>query len=208
MQKNLPWGTSARGTGTWQQQPSANGCQVPVPLADVPWQIQLFSETNKEFNNNLVVWQVFIWLFGKYSFGILIHSFILFNQSHKLFERLYPIEVKFPCIVKLTLLLHPIQHIMLFYPMLRRIAMIGFNKINHLLVSCKPTCLLIHNFCVSPHQSFFRGILGKFFKSQIPCNPPILWEFQTFSELIYGEKHDFYGEFTNQCFRGYLQYNT
>ena len=29
MQKNLPW--SARGTGTWQQQPSANGCQVPVP---------------------------------------------------------------------------------------------------------------------------------------------------------------------------------
>ena len=79
--------------------------------------------------------------------------------------------------------------------------MIGFNKIHHLLVSCKPTCLLIHNFCVSPHQSFFRGILGKFFKSQIPCNPPILWEFQTFSELIYGEKHDFYGEFTNQCFR-------
>ena len=24
-------GTSAMGTGTWQQQPSANGCQVPVP---------------------------------------------------------------------------------------------------------------------------------------------------------------------------------
>ena len=90
----------------------------------------------------------------------------------------------------------------------RRIAMIGFYKFHHLLISCKPTCLLIHNFCVSPHQSFFRGILGKFFKSQIPCNPPILWEFQTFSELIYGEKHDFYGEFTNQCFRGYLQYNT
>ncbi len=46
-------GTSAMGTGTWQQQPSANGCQVSVP-----WQIkvQLFSETNKEFNNNLVVW--------------------------------------------------------------------------------------------------------------------------------------------------------
>jgi len=22
---------SAMGTGTWQQQPSANGCQVPVP---------------------------------------------------------------------------------------------------------------------------------------------------------------------------------
>ena len=50
MQKNLPWGLchgdichgdrylaatterqSAMGTGTWQQQPSANGCQVPVP---------------------------------------------------------------------------------------------------------------------------------------------------------------------------------
>jgi len=24
----------AMGTGTWQQQPSANGCQVPVPMAD------------------------------------------------------------------------------------------------------------------------------------------------------------------------------
>ena len=24
-------GTPAMGTGTWQQQPSANGCQVPVP---------------------------------------------------------------------------------------------------------------------------------------------------------------------------------
>ena len=47
------------------------------------------------------------------SFGILIHSFILLNQSHKLFESLHPIGVKFPCIVKLTLLLHPIQHIML-----------------------------------------------------------------------------------------------
>jgi hypothetical protein len=42
------------GTGTWQIK------------------VQLFSETNKEFNNNLVVWQVFIWLFGKYSFGYLV----------------------------------------------------------------------------------------------------------------------------------------
>jgi len=37
MQKKSAMGTdtsSAMGTGTWQQQPSANGCQVPVP-----WQI-------------------------------------------------------------------------------------------------------------------------------------------------------------------------
>ena len=48
---NLP---SAMGTGTWQIK------------------VQLFSETNKEFNNNLVVWQVFIWLFGKFSLGYLV----------------------------------------------------------------------------------------------------------------------------------------
>ena len=35
-------------------------------------EVQLFSETNKEFNNNLVVWQVFIWLFGKFSLGYLV----------------------------------------------------------------------------------------------------------------------------------------
>ena len=40
-----------------------------------------------------------------------------------------------PGIMKLTLLLHPIQHIMLLKPMLRRIAMIGFNKIHHLLIA-------------------------------------------------------------------------
>ena len=43
-------GTSAMGTGTWQQQPSANGCQVPVP-----WQgaanIQLFPEIFSFFSN-------------------------------------------------------------------------------------------------------------------------------------------------------------
>ena len=49
-------GTSAMGTGTWQIN------------------VQLFSETNKEFNNNLVVWQVFIWLFGKFLFGCLVSS--------------------------------------------------------------------------------------------------------------------------------------
>ena len=41
MQKNLPGDRylaatterqHAMGTGTWQQQPSANGCQVPVPF--------------------------------------------------------------------------------------------------------------------------------------------------------------------------------
>lgn len=31
----------------------------------------LFNETHKEINNNLVIWQVFVWLFGKFSFGYL-----------------------------------------------------------------------------------------------------------------------------------------
>ena len=32
----------------------------------------LFNETHKEINNNLVIWQVFVWLFGKFSFGYLV----------------------------------------------------------------------------------------------------------------------------------------
>ena len=70
MQKNLPWGQvpgsnnrlpwgHAMGTGTWQQQPSDNGCQVPVP-----WQMDDY------FHISCI------------SFGILIHSFILLYQSH------------------------------------------------------------------------------------------------------------------------------
>lgn len=47
------------GTGTWQQQPSDNGCQVPVP-----WQMDDY------FHISCI------------SFGILIHSFILLYQSH------------------------------------------------------------------------------------------------------------------------------
>ena len=50
---------SAMGTGTWQIK------------------VQLFSETNKEFNNNLVVWQVFIWLFGKFLFGCLASFYLV-----------------------------------------------------------------------------------------------------------------------------------
>ena len=31
----------------------------------------LFNETHKEINNNLVIWHVFVWLFGMFSFGYL-----------------------------------------------------------------------------------------------------------------------------------------
>jgi hypothetical protein len=35
---------------------------------------------NKEFNNNLVVWQVFIWLFGKFSLGYLVSIHLVIWQ--------------------------------------------------------------------------------------------------------------------------------
>jgi len=69
MQKNLPWGHLP-----WGQVPGSNN-QAPMAARYLsPWQIkvQLFSETNKEFNNNLVVWQILVWLFGKFSFGCLV----------------------------------------------------------------------------------------------------------------------------------------
>ena len=49
---------------------------------------------------------------------ILINSLILFNQSHKLFKSPYPLWLEFTCIMKLSLLFYPIQHIMFLNSML------------------------------------------------------------------------------------------
>ena len=60
MQKNLPGDRylaatterqHAMGTGTWQQQPSANGCQVPVPWQGGTIFQDVLSRSRRMFGN-------------------------------------------------------------------------------------------------------------------------------------------------------------
>ena len=75
----------------------------------------------------------------------LIHSSILFAQYKQLLKRFHPLRLQPPRIHQLPLLLHPIQHIMLLNPMLRRIPMIHLNETLHLLKSYFPSLVLRHN---------------------------------------------------------------
>ena len=81
-------------------------------------------------------------LFNSYISYVLIHPLILLHQCQQSLESLHPIGFKLSRIKSLTVSLHPVQHIMLLQSMLRRIAMIGFNKTNHLLVSYVPPLFL------------------------------------------------------------------
>ena len=65
-------------------------------------------------------------------------------ECKKFFELLYPLRLQFPSIQRFTIRLQPIEHIMLLYPMLRRISMILLYEGFHLIISCQPTSLLIH----------------------------------------------------------------
>ena len=43
----------------------------------------LFNETHKEINNNLVIWHVFVWLFGMFSFGYLACFHLVIWRSYQ-----------------------------------------------------------------------------------------------------------------------------
>jgi hypothetical protein len=65
---------------------------------------------------------------------ILILSLVLFRQFQKYSKRLHPLFFHFTRIHHLPIRLYPIQHIVLFYPMLRRIPMILFYETLHFIV--------------------------------------------------------------------------
>ena len=77
--------------------------------------------------------------------NILINPFILFYQFEQSVKQTYPLWFHLPRIHHLPIRFHPIEHIMLLNPMLRWIPVVGLNETNHLLVSLKPSCFLIHN---------------------------------------------------------------
>lgn len=83
-------------------------------------------------------------------------------ECKKFFELLYPLRLQLPSIQRFTIRLQPVEHIMLFYSMLRRIPMLTFNELLHFIIPIQPTCLLIHLtsaiHCLNG-SAFFEGIL-------------------------------------------------
>lgn len=69
---------------------------------------------------------------------------ILLHHLHQPLKSLHPLQLQPPCIKRLSIRLKPVQHIMLLYPMLRRIPMIALNKSHHLLIPFLPSFFLCH----------------------------------------------------------------
>jgi len=65
-------------------------------------------------------------------------------ECKKFFELLYPLRLQLPSIQRFTIRLQPVEHIMLFYSMLRWVAFIRFNELLHFIIPIQPTCILIH----------------------------------------------------------------
>ena len=87
---------------------------------------------------------------------ILIDAFKLFHLRHQFPKTLYSFHLQPPRIHQLPLLLHPVQHIMLLYPMLRRIPVIRLNETLHLIIPYQPTSFLIHTSYIIPQPSNIR----------------------------------------------------
>ena len=83
--------------------------------------------------------------FSKRRLLILIHPSILFNERQKPFEHLYSLRLQLSGIQKFPLMLNPVQHIMLLYPVFRRIPVVVMDKSHHLIIFCLPTFILRHN---------------------------------------------------------------
>ena len=92
---------------------------------------------------------------------ILIFPPILFRHFQKFSKLLYPISFHLSSIQCFTIRFQPIQVVMLFNLVLRRIPMIDLNKLNHLFTSFLPTFFLLH---ILPAC---RNIVASF--ANVPC---------------------------------------
>ena len=59
-------------------------------------------------------------------------------------QLLHPLSLHLSCIHHLPVRLHPVEHIMFFYSVLRRIPVIALNKSHHLLIPHHPSLILCH----------------------------------------------------------------
>ena len=103
---------------------------------------------------------------------ILVLPFTLLHQTKQLLKRLHPLRPHLPCIQRLPICLHPIQHIMLLNPMSRWVTMVGFNKLNHLLVPCQPSRSLIHTSDILHQTSTFYAPLRRHRETQNLLHQP------------------------------------
>lgn len=116
-------------------------------LGGRPWLGECFlwfvSFAPKEMNESFC-------FFSKRRLLILIHPSILFNERQKPFEHLYSLRLQLSGIQKFPLMLNPVQHIMLFYPVFRRIPVV-------LIVDGNPKHIYIaqkyQSFCFSLNRS-------------------------------------------------------
>ena len=82
--------------------------------------------------------------------------------------------------VGIRIVLEPIEKIMLLYPILRRIAFVGFNKINHLFISFLPTFFLRHTSIYAFWEREFLQSIYLFChntQNSKPTGPFILYSF-------------------------------
>ena len=112
-------------------------------LGGRPWLGECFlwfvSFAPKEMNESFC-------FFSKRRLLILIHTSILFNERQKPFEHLYSLRLHLISIKSLSIGLAPVEHIMLLNPMARRIPMVPFQELNHLIKSHYPSFVLCHIF--------------------------------------------------------------
>ena len=81
---------------------------------------------------------------------ILVLPPILFRQFQKFSKLLYPLSLHLSSIQGFTIRLEPIHVVMLFKAMFRRIPMIFFKEINHILIFIYPFLILCHT-----HKYYF-----------------------------------------------------
>ena len=81
---------------------------------------------------------------------ILVLPPILFRHFQKFSKLLHPLRFQLPCIHPLPIRLNPVQHIVLFNPMFRRITFVGLNEVLHFFISFLPTFFLSHTIYLLP----------------------------------------------------------
>ena len=112
---------------------------------------------------------------------VLINSLILLHHGKEFLKLPHPLWLHLTSIQGFTICFQPVQHIMFLKLILRRISMIGVDKLYHLIISCIPLSFLIHN--SSPLQLLalqllvqpsYLLLLTSYIISPVPLSPPYI----------------------------------
>ena len=103
----------------------------------------------------------------------LVFPLILLHHGKEFLKLPHPFWLHLPRIKRLSIRLQPIQHIMFLKLILRRISMIGVDKLYHLIISCIPLSFLIHNLAFKPQPSDLSHH-PSYIISPVPLSPPYI----------------------------------